>query len=124
MNVYLASPYTHPSETEMEWRYYKAIDLTADLIERGWNVFSPIVHSHYISKQTGILDSRFWVDLDLSFLDRWADCLLVLCIPGYWQSDGVAREVDHARTIGLSIVYTSDRGEFVLMKKIHGRMWE
>ena len=124
MNIYLASPYTHPSEVIRAWRYFKALDLTADLIERGWSVFSPIVHSHYISKQTGILDSSFWVNLDLSFIDRWADCLLVLCIHGYWQSEGVAIEIDHAMSIGLRIVYTSDRGEFVMTKQIYGGMWE
>jgi hypothetical protein len=109
----------------MEERYYAALDATVALIECGWNVFSPIVHSHYIGRQMKrTMDSAFWVRLDLSYLERWADILFVLCIEGYWQSFGVAKEIECAWALGLPVAYSSDRGEFVLMKKLCGGMWE
>lgn len=106
MNIYLASPYTHESKIIMEGRYYAALDAAAALIQAGHNVFSPIVHSHHIGKVLGNgSDSAFWTNLDLSFIDRWADAIAVLCIPGWWRSAGIMREMDVADIIGIPIVY-------------------
>ena len=140
MNIYLASPYSHESEIVMEGRYYASLDATAFLIKSGYNVFSPIVHSHHIGRVLGNgNDSAYWTALDLSFIERWADVLVVLCIPGWWKSQGIMREVDMAEEVGLFMmcpkpaqcpnkttaeIYGSERNNYVMAKARFGYMWE
>jgi len=141
MNIYLASPYTSDHEIIMEGRYYAALDATAELIKAGYNVFSPIVHSHHIGRVLGNgNDSAYWTALDLSFIERWADVLVVLCIPGWWKSDGIMREVDRAEAMVVPVVYPrpencphktitsaiygSKRNSYVSAKARYGYMWE
>lgn len=132
MNIYLASPYSSDHEIIMEGRYYAALDATAELIRAGYNVFSPIVHSHHIGRVLGNgNDSAYWTALDLSFIERWADVLVVLCIPGWWKSRGVMREVDRAEEVGLAVYVTAALSTInlksvvsVLTKARFGYMWE
>lgn len=135
MNIYLASPYTSDYEIVMEGRYYAALDATAELIKAGYNVFSPIVHSHHIGRVLGNgNDSAYWTALDLSFIERWADVLVVLCIPGWWKSQGIMREVDRAEEVGVPVLYcavddlqclylTRQTGR-AMAKTRFGYMWE
>ena len=132
MNIYLASPYTSDYEIVMEDRYYAALDATAALIRAGYNVFSPIVHSHHIGRWLGNgNDSEYWTALNLSFIERWADVLVVLCIPGWWKSQGIMREVDEAERCGLPVEQAVDPLTInlkavvsVLYKARFGHMWE
>lgn len=74
--VYLAIPYTGMEESS----YRQANRATALLLNLGFNVFSPITHSHPLTK---IEDCKvpgsweFWQKIDYQFLD-WADELYVL----------------------------------------------
>lgn len=125
MNIYLASPYTHADPEVMERRYYDAVDYAAFLIERGKIVFSPIAHSHGIGQaMRNSADTAFWTRLDLSFLDTWADIVLVLCIPGYLQSRGIRAEVEHALALGLPVVYSKERASYAFERLLYGYMLE
>lgn len=116
--TYLACPYSHPSETLREARYRLVTKAAAWLIKnRGWNVFSPITHSHplaTIGDCSGDWDS--WAKVDREYLS--VSCrMVVLCLPGWSKSTGVNAELNIARAHGLSVMFmqpTSGGYEFVL----------
>ena len=100
MIVYLASPYTHDRVEVMEQRYRAACRAAGVLMKQGYVVFSPVAHSHSVAvhglepeQQTNF---QFWMDQDLPVL-RKCDILMVLMLPGWDRSRGVAREIEVAR---------------------------
>lgn len=100
--IYLLSPYTHTDPDIRQDRHDKACFAAAVLIRAGYNVFSPIAHSHTISQHAGNdCDSRFWTELDLSFLEAWADEARVLMLDGWLGSDGIKTEFAAAMKAGI-----------------------
>lgn len=74
--IYLAIPYTGMEESS----YRQANEATAVLLNAGFNVFSPITHSHPLTKLKNYTvpgSWNFWKKIDYQFLD-WADDLYVL----------------------------------------------
>ena len=94
---YLASPYSKYGQGH-EQAFKDAAQAAATLIKRGLLVFSPIVHSHPIAMLGGVdpVDHELWLRLDLALLDE-CDSLLVLMMPGWDESRGVAAEIEHAQ---------------------------
>lgn len=92
--IYLASPYTN-----YVWSIHGAAAdiarITGRLILKRLNVFSPIVHSHYVSMASGIdpLDHSFWMKVDESFMHK-SDALLVCQLSGWQESKGVNQELE------------------------------
>ena len=98
VKIYLAIPYSGMEESS----YNQATYASVRLLEEGYNVFSPITHSHPMStypenELPGTWD--FWKEIDYQFLD-WADELWVL-VP--WQgrflieqSTGCKAEIQYA----------------------------
>ena len=75
MKIYLACPYSHPSESVREARVHLSDRVAARLISQGHIVFSPLTHSHRIARHlSNALDLCFWLRQDLTFLE-WADTL-------------------------------------------------
>ena len=106
MKIYLASPYSHKDAHVREQRYESACKKTAELIEDGDIVFSPIAHSHNIAKYIGNHnDSSFWVDQDLSFLTGWADEMWVLMLDGWEESKGIKMEMQASLSAGIIVKY-------------------
>ena len=104
--IYLASPYSHPDKAVCNDRFRAACKTAAKLMQDGYNVMSPIAHSHPVARYIGNhLDHDFWLEQDLSFLDSWADEMWVLMIDGWDESKGIAREIIHAEKIGLPVKY-------------------
>jgi len=104
--IYLASPYSSPDKTICNNRFCSACKAAAKLMQDGYNVMSPIAHSHPVSQYIGNhLDHDFWINQDLSFLDSWADEIWILMIDGWQESKGVAAEIIHAEKIGLPVKY-------------------
>lgn len=98
-SVYLILPYSHPDELVREYRFGMANMASAALIKSGYNVFSPISHSHPIAKYLGNHnDSSFWCDID-EFWQRKCLALALLPLGGYKESSGVKREVELAHRI-------------------------
>ena len=93
--LYLASPYSHADAGEREARYVAALRKTAELMLAGEVVFSPIVHTHHVERITGPQSHDFWLNADMPILERAAR-LVVLRIPGWNLSRGVAAEIDFA----------------------------
>lgn len=102
---YLASPYSK-FERGQEEAFKEACAAAATLLKRGVFVFSPIAHSHPIAEHGGIdaLSHDMWMPLDLAMLDI-CDGLLVLMMPGWKESYGVQREIEHAAKTGKPISY-------------------
>lgn len=102
---YLATPYTqHPRGFEAA--YQDACILSAWLLQRGVEVFSPIAHSHGIAvfSSIGETDHDFWLTYDMLFVDI-ACGLMVAQIDGWEQSYGIGVEVMEFKRQGKPIVH-------------------
>ena len=104
--IYIASPYTHPSNIWKGRRYKAVLKYTAECCAKGEIVFSPIVHSHPLTR-CGIElpgDWGFWSKTDQAFIDVCSK-LRVLKLTGWEKSVGVKAEIEYAMSIGKEIEY-------------------
>lgn len=104
--IYLASPYSHEDPAIREQRYNNVLNITKELLERGFYVYSPIVHNHNIVK---LMNNRieetawdFWEKYDISFL-RKCDTLWIFMDDGWKESKGIKEEYLVARRLHLTI---------------------
>ena len=101
--IYLISPYSHEDEKVREERYNAAVDATADLIKKGYIVFSPIVHCHPLALKHNLpKDHVYWKEYNQSFIE-WADIGYILCIEGYARSKGVDADIEALRALGKKV---------------------
>ena len=109
--IYLAAPYTHDNPDVVRSRVEVATQVAGELIGLGWRVFSPITYTHPFANDYEPPDG--WYAFDLDFLAR-CDVLVVLMLPGWWDSTGVRMEIDYAQDKGMKIHYisTKDVGRF------------
>lgn len=105
--IYLAIPYSGIEESS----YEQANLATSILINsRNLNVFSPITHSHPLTK-IGIRGTwDYWKILDFQFID-WADEVYVLVpeegIIKNFLSTGVVEEIRYATSKGKPVQFIS-----------------
>lgn len=98
IKIYLAIPYTN-----MEDSAYEQVNLaTLLLLNRGYNVISPITHCHPLTKIEGYTVPGtwdFWKNIDFEFID-WADEIFILVPKEGWtmiqNSKGVQAEIQYA----------------------------
>lgn len=118
--TYLCSPYTNQDPEVMVARFDHAAKATAWLIkDQGWNVFSPIVHSHPLALIGGLSGKwSFWEQIDRQYLSL-SERVVVLTLPGWRESVGVTAELDFARKIQRPIWYLIEQGpnNFLLIDK-------
>ena len=79
----------------------------ARLMDAGHAVFSPIAHSHYVADHLDDekrLDHEFWMRQDLAILQA-AERLVVLRLPGWERSRGIAREIQEATRLSIPVEY-------------------
>lgn len=102
--IYLASPYSHDDPRVVEARFRAACMAAAELMLRGYVVFSPIAHSHPVAEHGGIDPTHDfnWLSFDLPLLAR-CDEVRVLCIPGAVESIGIKAEVTEALRLGIPV---------------------
>lgn len=101
--IYLASPYSHDSAFIREERFLQVCKKAAELMLDGHIVFSPIAHSHPISKFIGNPnDSDFYLKQDFSFIE-WCDEVWVFAIGGWTESRGVTAEINQAALSGKPV---------------------
>lgn len=91
--IYLASPYSHDDAHVRRRRFDAACRAVARLMERdGEPVFSPIAHSHPVEAHMAeVHDTAWWLRMDAPFL-QVCDRLVILTLPGWDISRGVALE--------------------------------
>jgi hypothetical protein len=71
----------------------------------GWNVFSPITHSHPLHAIAGIRgDWEFWKKVDTEYI-QVSERLVNFVIPGWRHSVGVIAENKIARELGVPISF-------------------
>jgi hypothetical protein len=105
--TYLASPYTPHAGEPIEERVTAAAKAAARLMEQGCVVFAPIPHSHGIAEHLDDatrFDHEFWLRQDLAILAH-AELLVVLRLPGWERSKGVAREIAFAKERGIPMMW-------------------
>jgi hypothetical protein len=105
--IYLASPYTPTGTETISDRVDAACKYAAKLMNDGYSVFSPIVHSHYVADhldEAKRLDHEFWMQQDLAIL-RSAAKVIVLRLPGWDRSRGIAREIEAAKHVNIPVEF-------------------
>ena len=112
IGAYLAAPYTHSDPKIVEWRFNRINEAAALLIAGGCDcLYSPISHSHPLDKHLMHKNGNhdFWVNkFDLPFLEN-SQQLLVLMLPGWTKSTGVAMEIQQAQDRGIPVYYVIPR---------------
>jgi hypothetical protein len=99
---YLASPYSkYPYGREAA--FVDVCLVAAKLMDRHVRLFCPIAHTHPIARYTEHPDTQaFWLAHDLPLLHA-ATGLLVVAMPGWRESSGVAWEIEYAEGAGKPI---------------------
>lgn len=97
--TYLASPYSHPDPAVRAARYEQVCRHAARLLREGRLVYSPIVHSHPLAELGLPGDWGFWAEHNRVMLAACTD-LVVLALPGWDSSEGVAAETAYATRLG------------------------
>jgi nucleoside 2-deoxyribosyltransferase len=113
--IYLACPYTHEDVSVREERTKEVTRVAARLMLEGFNVFSPITHSHYINDfmpEEIKCDFDFWIERDFQILDG-CDELFVLCLDGWRNSKGVKAEISFAKKKGIPITYLVPKNYYI-----------
>ena len=109
--VYLAAPYAHTDLKIRDMRAAQATACAAWLMRQGIGVFSPLTHGHPIGITLGPTTYDDWALVDERVLAA-CDAVLVLDLPGATASEGVRRELELARRMGIPARsihrYTSD----------------
>jgi len=103
--LYLASPYSHSDPSMREWRFQEACKAAVWLMGQGFQVFSPIAHSHPIAVE-GRLGTAFadYAEFDKRLI-RASDVLAVFELAGWKESVGVQAELAYAAELGIRIWY-------------------
>ena len=91
--IYLASPYSHDDSNVRHHRYLDAKRATEILLNAGYFVYSPIVHSRFLEVES--YGSREWIAHGREMIGICAS-VFVLMIDGWKRSIGVQTEIKHA----------------------------
>ncbi len=103
--IYLASPYSHKDPHVIQHRVEQTMQAFANLINRGFHVFSPILMCHKTSLTYNLPgDAAYWEAMNTNFIRRM-DSMYVLCIPGWATSKGVQQEIKLAKQLGMPLLY-------------------
>jgi len=104
--IYLAIPYSGMEKSS----YDQANRATVAILNEGYNVFSPITHSHPLAQLGTPGTWEFWSKIDYQFLD-WADEVWVLIpdegIKKVMDSTGVNAEMHYAQASDMPIRYVA-----------------
>lgn len=102
--IYLACPYSHPDPRIRQYRYEVVTRFAAELIQKGFIVYSPITHSHPIALIADLPTGwDYWQVVDESFLE-WCHEMHIVCLPGWKESTGLKAETELALSLGKPVV--------------------
>ena len=107
--IYLAAPYSHSDKKICKARVKAVTQMAANLIEKGYIVYSPITHSHPISLfMKNSLDGDFWLEQNKPFFNV-CDIMAILMLDGWVESYGIMRELKWALELKKKIVHLDPR---------------
>lgn len=100
---YLASPYSNPLPATREWNYEAAVEAGAWLFQRGILIYGPIQHWHWAAKRYDMPTdaATYWRNNEV-FL-AGARNFILLKLPSWDKSKGVAQELAYARARGMGM---------------------
>ena len=100
--IFLAIPYTGVEE----YSHTISEQYTLKLMDAGYNVFSPILYAHHLSKKHSLpMEYEFWAGLNDSIIERWATDVYVLQCLNWRRSRGVRHEIEVASECGVKITF-------------------
>jgi len=106
--VYLARPYSagKASKQTKQWRFETVCQAAAQLMYQGYCVFSPIAHSHSVEihGMDGPESMDFWLEQDFAVL-KFCNKMVILTLPGWKDSNGIAKEIEFCNDNGIPIEY-------------------
>lgn len=106
--IYVASPYSSPDPMMKEARYKTVLEFTAFYMAGGAQMLSPIVYGHEMSVRHDLPgDARYWERFNYN-LFKACGSVIVLCIPAWGRSQGVAMEIKWAKEAGVQVMYDHD----------------
>lgn len=107
---FIACPYSDPDGKVVEMRFQTSTQAAAELALQGVATYSQITMTHPINLELSKSGKKIqWSKIDEVFLSR-CDGLIVLTVPGWEKSGGVAAEIKYFKDKNLP-VWTYD--EFV-----------
>ena len=98
--IYLATPYFDPDPAVRQWRFEAACKATAQMLRAGLIVFSPIAHSHPLTRYGLPGDWKFWHRYDRAHLEA-CSAMAVLTLEGWQESKGVQAEIRIAHELNM-----------------------
>lgn len=105
--IYLAIPYSHPSEEVRNYRLHLVSDIAGKLMNEGKVVFSPISHGDTIAKIHNLpTDWEYWEKSCSVFVSRSTKVIVVM-VEGWDTSKGVSAEIKLAEQLGIPVDYYS-----------------
>lgn len=100
--IYLASLYSLDAINnwdKKEERFQRVMELTSLLYRDGYQVFSPIIHCHPMSRAYGLPGTfNFWKKIDTTFISH-CDWLVILKDEGWERSEGITGEITIAKRL-------------------------
>lgn len=115
--AYLASPYSHPEPSIEAMRALMAGDAAAWLSNQGYHPFSPIAHWHRPAKRNKLpSNANHWISYNQAWLEK-ADELIVLKMPGWKDSIGIAYEIKWAKEQMKPVKFIENGNPFKWSKK-------
>lgn len=101
--IFIAGPYFGKGDSdEIEKNIREAEKYQIALANLGVGFFCPHNHTEHFERKANAPE-EFYRELDMAFLERTADALLV--IPGWETSEGVKAEINWARKNNLKIFF-------------------
>ena len=108
--IYLAAPYSDPDYAVRKTRVDAATRIAAFLMAKGYVVFSPITHGVAIARHLDLAnvkhDHGFWMGQCLPLLGC-CDLLVIVPLPGWERSRGIAAEREYASDCNMPELFWS-----------------
>ena len=103
--IYLACPYSDKDRSVRISRFKAANRAAGKLMNKGLYVFSPISHTHPIAEECKLpIGWEYWQGYDRKCLSNCKK-MIILKLPGWKNSKGVAGEIEIAKELGIEIGY-------------------
>ena len=102
--IYLAAPYSGTPEIQAI-RYLAINKVFARLCDNNEIPFSPISMCHQAALDHDMpKDAAWWAAFNLAYM-RLCSEMIVICLPGWAKSKGVALELEWANYLGIPVTY-------------------
>jgi|TARA_R110000851_G_scaffold133139_1_gene267834 hypothetical protein len=102
--IYLAAPYSGTSQ-QQHTRYLAINKVFAILCDSGEIPFSPISMCHQAAFDYEMpKDAAWWATFNLAYM-RLCSSMIIICLPGWAKSKGVALELEWANYLSIPVSY-------------------